>query len=456
LTYPATLDIRAGLYETGSCGGLSCMRFPTWIRLERMTKQRSNTHAKMILVGIDTPIGLSIVRELGSRGVEIYGLARGPEAVGLYSKYLHRGYMRRTPGPALIEQILQIAREAQPCYVMAVSESDIQLLNQHRPALSEMKLLIPEQSKMSVVVDKHQTNRLARKVGIRVPNTFEILDMGDLEGIRPSLRFPIILKWRNPAAVAPILKQAGLPLEKARYCYSDAELTNCLSAYQPVQTYPLIQEYCRGYGLGQFLFMHQGHALLRFQHRRLNEWPPEGGFASMCEAIPLAQHRELMDKSIALLRRIGWEGAAMVEYRFDPAAGEAYLMEVNGRFWGSLPLAYHSRAPFAWLTYCVLGNGQLVEVAEPAEGLRCRFMIPEIKRLGRILFQSRAIQDKALRFNKAAEILSFALDFLSPRTRYYVFSLHDPKPFLADLFFSLKGLLKTVLISTRSTRSAQR
>jgi len=29
-------------------------------------------------------------------------------------------------------------------------------------------------------------------------------------------------------------------------------------------------------------------------------------------------------------------------------------MEINGRFWGSLPLAYYSGAEFGWLTYSVL------------------------------------------------------------------------------------------------------
>ena len=36
----------------------------------------------------------------------------------------------------------------------------------------------------------------------------------------------------------------------------------------------------------------------------------------------------------------------MVEYRHDPLSGQYWLMEVNGRFWGSLPLATAAGADF--------------------------------------------------------------------------------------------------------------
>jgi hypothetical protein len=46
----------------------------------------------------------------------------------------------------------------------------------------------------------------------------------------------------------------------------------------------------------------------------------------------------------------------MVEYRVDPQTGSALLMEVNGRFWGSLPLAYYAGADFPYLLYRSAGS----------------------------------------------------------------------------------------------------
>ena len=202
--------------------------------------------------------------------------------------------------------------------------------------------------------------------------------------------------------------------------------------------YPLIQEYCAGYGLGQFILMKDGQAHYTFQHQRLHEWPPEGGFSSMCASLPREQHAALMDKSIALLRELAWDGIAMVEYRHDPATGESALMEINGRFWGSLPLACHAGAAFPTLCYRLLGQGEPVQNTPYRSGMRCRYMVPETKRLVRILFGQQHIADKTLRFKRLPELAGYLLDFVRPGARYYVFDLADPKPFFSDLGHMLR------------------
>lgn len=50
----------------------------------------------------------------------------------------------------------------------------------------------------------------------------------------------------------------------------------------------------------------------------------------------------------------------MVEYRFDSKSQRAVLMEINGRYWGSFPLAVHCRAGFAFLAYSVQGLGKVL------------------------------------------------------------------------------------------------
>ena len=54
----------------------------------------------------------------------------------------------------------------------------------------------------------------------------------------------------------------------------------------------------------------------------------------------------LAERSYELLRELGWRGAAMVEYKIDQKTGTPYLMEINGRFWGSLQLAIDAGVDF--------------------------------------------------------------------------------------------------------------
>ena len=135
----------------------------------------------------------------------------------------------------------------------------------------------------------------------------------------------------------------------------------------------------------------------------------------------------------------------MVEYRHDPASGESALMEVNGRFWGSLPLAYHAGAHFPTLSYQLLGLGEPLTVTPYRSGMRCRFMVPEIKRLLRVLFSQRHIADKTLVFRRLPTLAGFCIDFLRPSSRYYVFDMRDPKPFFTDIGHMLKKGLGAVL-----------
>ena len=50
----------------------------------------------------------------------------------------------------------------------------------------------------------------------------------------------------------------------------------------------------------------------------------------------------LTEHSLSLLRAIGREGIAMVEFKHDRHAQRPLLMEVNGRYWGSIGLAKSS------------------------------------------------------------------------------------------------------------------
>lgn len=398
-----------------------------------------------VVLGIDTPIGLAIIRDLGVRGVQVVGLGRSAGALGMSSRYLQQGVVRASGETALIEQLLALGRQFGQACLFAISESDIALLNRHRDRLTGFQLMFADEARMTRVLNKEQTYAAAARVGVRVPRTEQVTSMAEVRELGSVLRFPVVLKWANPNDVVVVLEGAGLALDKTHYCNSAGELTAYLQPYEQAGLYPLIQEYCTGYGLGQFVLMHKGEAHYAFQHRRVHEWPPEGGFSSLCESVPLASHQALMAKSIALLRELEWEGIAMVEYRHDPATDESALMEINGRFWGSLPLAHHAGAAFPWLSYSLLGMGQPVRQESYRGGMRCRFMIPETKRLLRILFRQDLIADKNVSFRRLPELGEYLVDFVRPKTCYYVFQWSDPAPFFADIGQMLRAALLKVV-----------
>lgn len=397
-----------------------------------LSAHASTDRPPAVVVGIDTPIGLTIVRDLGATGVQVYGLGR-PRALGMASRHLYQGIERAPDGAGLIRQLTELSERLENACLFVVSENDIALINACRAQLHRYRFMFPDRDRMDSVLNKNLTYAAAARAGIRVPRTEQISEFAHLESVCSNLRFPVVLKWANPHLVAKTLAASNLTLEKVRYCHSPQELIEYLRPFEKTGLFPLIQEYCAGYGLGHFILMKNGTAHYTFQHLRVHEWPPEGGFSSMCESLPQEVHQELMQDSINLLRELSWEGVAMVEYRHDPATGESALMEVNGRFWGSLPLAYHAGARFPRMMYLLFGCDLDIHPKPYQSRLRCRYMLPETKRLLRILFAQDKIADKELSFNRGAEVFNYLIGFIDPRTRYYVMTLDDPSPFLHDI-----------------------
>jgi predicted ATP-grasp superfamily ATP-dependent carboligase len=388
---------------------------------------------RVLLLGIDTPIGLAIVRELGEHGVEVHGIGRGPDALARRSRFLSAAHVR-APVDELLRQIASLASPPEDWLLMAISEGDIAWINACREALAPLRCLVPSAESMELARDKRRTLEIAAELGIAIPRAWEVASSADAARIASSCTFPVVLKWSDPGAVAARLSAQDIALLKAEYCNTPAELAAALHRYSPLGRYPIVQEYCAGHGLGQFLFMHRGEPIRRFQHRRLHEWPPEGGFSTLCESVPLVRHAPLMEQSIALLRRMNWEGAAMVEYRYDPVRDRAALMEVNGRFWGSLPLAVHCGAGFCWLTYSVLGLGTIPALPESRSDLLCRYGLPDLKRLLTIVFRPERIRDRSLTFDRSSEVREFLLGVANPKMRYFVWRHDDPLPFLFDVW----------------------
>lgn len=395
----------------------------------------------VILVGIDTPIGLTVIRELGAHGVPVIGVGRSAHAIGRYSRYLAEFVQRPAADVALAEWLPALAERTGARIVMAISESDLMALDASRERLAGLQLLIPPSRALAIVLDKRRTLVEARALGLTVPREYDPRNLLASPQTLDDVRFPVVLKWPDPNAMAAVLRRAGLELRKAEFCRSPAELRAALQRYAQLDAYPLVQQYVRGHGLGQMVLMHRGQPVLRFQHRRLHEWPPEGGVSTWCEALDERAHHDLMQASIELLRTIGWEGPAMVEYRFDPATRQAVLMEINGRFWGSLPLASLAGAPFAWGAYLAMGLDRPLEGVRVLAGLRARFMIPETRRLLRVLFRSSAIADPLYENRPWRDLCAYVASFLDPRERYFVFRMSDPMPFFADLWHAVSGAI---------------
>jgi predicted ATP-grasp superfamily ATP-dependent carboligase len=404
--------------------------------------ERQSVEPPCIVLGVETQIGLSIVRELGMAGVPVIAISHDARAIGLASRFVsRRAVVSNLRSAETIDLVNRLSTELGPCTLMTVSEANLQWLLAHKSAFdAAVRVVVPDAAALAAVLDKRRTLDAAQRVGVNVPRTEEPASLEELDRIADGFPYPAVLKWKDANAVAPRLAAAGIAFVKAEYVDDATALKDVGRRYADLNEWPLIQQYCKGQGLGQFFFMHEGQAVRRFQHLRIAEWPPEGGFSSVCDAMPLEQHLELQDRSIALLKELQWQGVAMVEYRYDAASGNAVLMEINGRFWGSLPLAFHAGAGFALLAHRAAHGMPLTLPSQPRTDLRCRMVVTELKRLFRIVVHPELIADRHFLRRPVSELMRFIADFLRPRRRYYVWWSRDPMPWVRDVCRMVAGL----------------
>jgi len=224
----------------------------------------------------------------------------------------------------------------------------------------------------------------------------------------------------------------GTPVKlSVRHVADELQFERAL-AELPGTAFPvLVQERIVGPGIGVFLLRWDGRILARFAHRRLREKPPSGGVSVYRESITpppdALQHAE------ALLEALDWRGVAMVEFKRDEQSGTPYLMEINGRFWGSLQLAVDAGVDFPRLLLeAALGNPPATPV-EGRPGVRLRWLLGDFDYLLLRLRKSRGELALAPDAPGLLQTLGSYLIPWRPGDRWEVLRPSDPAPFAREL-----------------------
>lgn len=268
------------------------------------------------------------------------------------------------------------------------------------------------------ILDKSVTLATAASVGVPVPASVAIESARDLDAAIVGLRFPVIAK--------PADKSRRTAHQfKTRTFASAAELRAAFALQPRFGDGLLFQTYHRGQGVGVELLISKGTPIATFQHRRVSENPPSGGVAVVAVSEPV--DATLLDYSVRLLRALEWEGVAMVEFRHDGATGESVLMEVNGRFWGSLPLAAAAGMDFPLYAWQLSQGITPTPPASYPYGLRVRWSAGSLLRAGHVL-----APDREERISLGSATRQLLADF-APGTRSAMWSWRDPVPAVQEV-----------------------
>jgi predicted ATP-grasp superfamily ATP-dependent carboligase len=280
---------------------------------------------------------LAGLRALGRAGLTTVAVAQSGSA-GLRSRYADAGVSApdSSDDPAgFAESLAATVDELRPRVIYPGREEAIDAILDSPQCETLAPLLpYPRLEALAALRDKGALPDLAAEHGLSTPITLAegppddvIAEVGD-----------------RPCAVKSAMP--GGAVELTRVARSAAELDEILGGLDPSE-HVVAQELCEGELVGVALVVDgDGELVARFQQTASRTWPLEAG--ASCNAVSVAPEDRLVERARRMVAATGFAGLAHLQ--FLDCDDRCVLIDVNPRFYGSMPLALKAgvNLPSAW------------------------------------------------------------------------------------------------------------
>lgn len=398
---------------------------------------------RVLLTDGDQRSTLAAVRALGRAGIEPIVGETHARSLAASSKYCRD--VTTYPSPydderSFVDAIVAAAKRLRIDLVLPMTDITSAVLSEHKQDVERVaRVAVVDNDTFWQASDKNALFTLADRVGVPTPVTMFVdgrIDEAQLNDVS----FPCIVKPARSRVKTP----AGWIKTSVSRAGSREELLSQMRT-QPELQYPFtLQRIVGGEGVGIFALCNRGEVRILFAHARLREKPPWGGVSVLREATPVdpqaARH------ATTLLGALGWHGVAMVEFKRDLDTGVPQLMEINGRFWGSLQLAIDAGVNFpVHAVHLWLGQPVPVQTSYQ-EGVRSRWLLGDVDHVLARLTRRGPMPPGS---PSVPVLLVDFCRFFRRDTRYEVESWRDPGPSLHEIAAYVADLFRAVTASRR-------
>ncbi|MEQ1857307.1 MAG: ATP-grasp domain-containing protein [Longimicrobiales bacterium] len=376
---------------------------------------------------------LAVVRSLGAAGHHVVVCGSRARPLAGASRYCRATHVVPSPkadAAGYAAAVLKVVDAERIDVVIPVTDLSASLVPRLRVDRPGVVVAFPESDAYERISDKRHLMEVARGLGVPVPKQLVLEERGSsltADALRRAgIDFPLVLKpARSAVAGLEAVHSFGVQMVE-----SESDLRSALSTLH-AEAYPLlVQERIQGPGLGAFLLAHHGRVIASFAHRRIREKPPTGGVSVYRESVPLRE--DLRRYSELILAHFKWSGVAMVEFKEDSATGTPYLMEVNGRFWGSLQLAIDAGVDFPTLLLRTALGEEVAPVTSYRSGVRSRWLWGDVDHLIGMMRMPRSVLATHPELpGRMGALARFVLPW-RPGDRFEVLRFRDPAPFFRE------------------------
>jgi len=381
---------------------------------------------RVLILDANQRSALAATRSLGALGADVFTADTTVQTLAGTSKFSSASLLYPNPAETPLEflsAISSMTRQHSIDIVMPMTDLSTMLLVQcPEPLPSSVKLACAPAAAYEALTVKSDLIERAKQLGIPTPTTTTIRTREDLREFSLEQKFPFVLKPSR----SRYFHDGRIYATQVSIIPSPRELDAIVNSSDWLDHIPgMLQQFIPGTGAGIFALGDGEKVVAWFAHRRLREKPPSGGVSVLCQSM--AADPLIKDYSARLLQSTNWFGPAMVEYRIAPD-GTPYLMEVNGRFWGSLQLSIDSGMDFPKLLVQLLNGIKLPQSESYVLGRRLRWLLGDIDNL-LLQFKNGPLTDGS----RIKAIGDFLWTFFDRASRQEIFRWSDARPAIYEM-----------------------
>lgn len=399
-----------------------------------LVPERKRFQKVLLLDGYSTRT-LACVRSWGKKGIPFAVGGEARSDMSLLSRFAREKFVYISPkrdASAFVQDLNRYSQRFGADCIFPTSEAAIMVCSQRRDALLATPI-IPRARDIQLSFSKANTLRLAESLGIAVPKTVFVTPDNPVIERAAALRFPVVVKSESSEVV--LCERIGTS-KKTAYVFDRSELERECKARLAQQQSILIQEFIDGFGVGVSGLFEDGHPIALFGHRRIRESNPLGGPSALAESIAIEDG--LLNATTELFETIGFTGPAMAEYKVDRRNRQAFLMEINGRFWGSILLAPAAGLDLPYLYWKQLNGIEITPEEKTYKvGVKGRYLV------GDASGWLRCLKGKPKGWpgefpSRWRATTDFFSSFFDTNTHDLILDGNDPRPFVGRLLQELR------------------
>lgn len=294
---------------------------------------------RVLVLGEDTRSFLSVIRSLGAAGMEVDIVTLINTTPALRSKYIKKVYKLNYQAFTQIEysaKVTAIIEDGDYDLIVPCDERSLYpLLDIQEAKKTKATFAIPDRDILGPLFDKEETRKLAVELGINVASG-EHCEFNDTssEALISKYSLPLVLKPTKSYESEQLNQRNTVLIARS---ISDIEL------FKQQNDQCLVEQFFEGTGMGVSVFSWKGKVRAAFAHKRVSE-PEHGGGSSYRKACLLPP--DMLDACQKICIHLNYSGVAMFEFKYNSSSNEWILIEINARFWGSLPLAIFAGVDF--------------------------------------------------------------------------------------------------------------